>query len=65
VPKTRLAGNAFVPVQRSRALTTYVPPGSVAKGREIVTTGGVMRVGSEVVPRTTACSGPLSERRVL
>src|SRR6185369_1518973 len=37
--------------------TTYVPPGSVAKGREIVTTGGVMRVGSEVVPRTTACSG--------
>jgi hypothetical protein len=23
--------------------TTYAPPGSVAKGREIVTTGGVMR----------------------
>ncbi|HEU5256457.1 MAG TPA: c-type cytochrome [Vicinamibacterales bacterium] len=87
VPKTRLAGNGFVPVERSTALTepiggrvievsnadrnifdgepgnprigwtTYVPPGSVAKGREIVTTGGVMRVGSEIVPRTTACSG--------
>ena len=73
---SNLAGNAFVPLERSRALTepiggriievsnddpnifdgepgnprigwtTYVPPGSVAKGREIVTTGGVMRVGS-------------------
>jgi cytochrome c553 len=87
VPKTRIAGNAFVPLERSRALTeriggrivevsnddrnifdgepgnprvgwtAYVPPGSVAKGREIVTTGGVMRVGRDVVPRTTACSG--------
>lgn len=67
---SNLAGNAFVPLERSRALTepiggriievsnddpnifdgepgnprigwtTYVPPGSVAKGREIVTTGG-------------------------
>lgn len=37
--------------------TACVPPGSIAKGREIVTTGGVMRVGSEVVPRTTACAG--------
>ena len=87
MPKTRIAGNAFVPLERSRALTepvggriievsnddrnifdgepgnprvgwtAYVPPGSVAKGREIVTTGGVMRVGNDVVPRTTACSG--------
>ena len=42
--------------------TAYVPSGSVAKGREIVTTGGVMCVGSDVVTRTTACSachGPI------
>ena len=84
VPKPRIADNAFVPIERSRALTepidgriievsnddrnifqgepgnprvgwtAYVPQGSVAKGREIVTTGGVMRVGGDVVPRTAA-----------
>lgn len=37
--------------------TAYVPVGSVAKGREIVTTGGVMRVGGEAVPKSTAWSG--------
>jgi len=42
------------PGNRRVGWTAYVPQGSVAKGREIVTTGGVMRVGGDVVPRTTA-----------
>lgn len=87
VPKTRIAGNAFVPIERSRALTkpidgriievsndnrnifegepgnprvgwtAYVPQGSVAKGREIVTTGGLMRVEVDVLPGTAASCG--------
>jgi cytochrome c553 len=87
VPKTRINGNAFVPLDRSRTLTepidgriieisnddrnifdgepgsprigwtAYVPRGSVARGRDIVTTGGVMRVGDQVIPKTTACAG--------
>lgn len=87
VPQTRIQGNAFVPLERSRALaepiagriievsdddrnifdgepgsprigwTTYVPVGSIARGRDIVTTGGVMRLGDEVIPKTTACAG--------
>lgn len=87
VPRTRLAGNAFVPLDRPRGLTqpiagriievsnddrnifdgepgnsrvgwtAYVPAGSVAKGREIVTTGGSMRIAGQVAPQTTACGG--------
>ena len=86
VPKTRINGNRFVPLERSRAMvepignriieisnddanifdgepsnprigwTAYVPTGSVAKGRDIVTTGGVMRIADQVVPKTTACA---------
>jgi len=82
-PKALANGNAFVPIERSRALTepiggriievsnddrnifegepgnpgvgwtADVPQGSVAKGRETVTTGGVMRLGGDVVPSTT------------
>jgi len=41
-----------------------VPQRSVAKGRESVTAGGVMRMGGNMVPRTTACSrcAPLAGR---
>ena len=36
----------------------YVPVGSVARGRELVTTGGSLAIGSQVVPgKTTACAG--------
>jgi len=36
----------------------YAPMGSIARGRELVTTGGSMVIGSEVVQgKTTACSG--------
>jgi cytochrome c553 len=36
----------------------YAPIGSVARGRELVTTGGSMVVGNQVVQgKTTACSG--------
>lgn len=87
VPRTRLAGNAFVPLERSRALTepiagriievseddrnifegepgnprvgwtAYVPVGSIARGRDIVRTGGSMRMGDRTQPKTTACAG--------
>jgi cytochrome c553 len=87
VPKTRIGGNAFVPLERSRALTepiagriievsnddrnifdgepgsprigwtAYVPVGSVARGRGLVTTGGTMQVGNQTLPKTTACAG--------
>lgn len=36
----------------------YAPVGSIARGRELVTTGGSMVVGNEVVQgKTTACAG--------
>ena len=36
----------------------YVPPGSIARGKELVTTGGSMVVGNQTVPgKTTACAG--------
>jgi cytochrome c553 len=36
----------------------YVPVGSVARGKELVTTGGTMVVGNETVQgKTTACAG--------
>jgi len=36
----------------------YAPVGSVARGRELVTTGGSMVVGNQIVPgKTTACAG--------
>jgi len=87
VPKTRINGNRFIPLEKARPLnepiagriievsdddrnifdgeppnprvgwTAYVPVGSVAKGRDIVTTGGTMRSGEHVVPKTTACAG--------
>jgi cytochrome c553 len=34
----------------------YVPPGSVAKGKDLVTTGGMRIIGDRIVPgKTTAC----------
>ena len=36
----------------------YVPVGSIAKGKALVTTGGTMTVGRETIPgKTTACAG--------
>jgi cytochrome c553 len=36
----------------------YAPVGSVARGRELVTTGGSMVIGNQIVPgKTTACAG--------
>ena len=39
-------------------LVAYVPVGSVARGKELVTTGGTMVVGNQTVQgKTTACAG--------
>jgi cytochrome c553 len=36
----------------------YAPVGSIARGRELVTTGGSMMVGNQIVQgKTTACAG--------
>ena len=82
VPKTRIAGNLFLPREgerpsrspdgsskcrrtRSRrkryrnphsGFVAYVPPGSIKKGKDLVTTGGMRIVGNEIVQgKTTPC----------
>ncbi len=82
VPKTRIDGNLFLPVEQGRTepiagriievpedqeqsetyrnphsgFVAYVPVGSVAKGRDLVTTGGMRVSGDHIVPgKTTAC----------
>jgi cytochrome c553 len=82
VPKTRIVGNLFLPVEATRSepirgriievpeneeqselvrnprsgFVAYVPPGSVARGQDLVTTGGMRIVGQQVIQgKTTAC----------
>jgi cytochrome c553 len=82
VPKTRIAGNLFLPIEQARSepiagriievpeneeqaesyrnphsgFVAYVPAGSVEKGRDLVTTGGMRIVGDQIVQgKTTAC----------
>ena len=82
VPKTRIAGNLFLPLEQTRTeaidgriiempeneeqaetyrnphsgFVAYVPPGSLAKGKDLVTTGGARIVGSEFIRgKTTPC----------
>jgi hypothetical protein len=35
----------------------YAPPGSIARGRDLVTTGGTTVIGNQQVPKTTVCAG--------
>jgi cytochrome c553 len=82
VPKTRINGNLFLPVEKERTepiagrivevpeneeqaesyrnphsgFVAYVPPGSISKGKDLVTTGGARIVDSEFVPgKATPC----------
>jgi len=82
VPKTRIAGNLFLPVALEKAepiagriiempeneeqaetyrnphsgFVAYVPPGSLAKGKDLVVTGGARIVGNEFIRgKTTPC----------
>ena len=82
VPKTRIAGNLFLPLEQTRTeaidgriiempeneeqaetyrnphsgFVAYVPPGSLAKGKDLVTTGGARIIGSEFIRgKTTPC----------
>jgi cytochrome c553 len=82
VPKTRIAGNLFLPLDLSKTepigprliempeneeqaetyrnphsgFVAYVPMGSIAKGKDLVTTGGARLVNNEFVAgKTTAC----------
>jgi len=82
VPKTRITGNLFVPIEKVKSepiagrlievpedaeqsetlrnphsgFIAYVPPGSIKKGEDLVTTGGMRVVGNEIVPgKTTPC----------
>jgi cytochrome c553 len=82
VPKTRIAGNLFLPVAQARTepitgriiempedveqaealrnsrsgFVAYVPPGSITRGQDLVTTGGMRVVGNEIVQgKTTPC----------
>lgn len=82
VPKTRISGNLFLPLEQSRTepiagriiempeneeqaetyrnphsgFLAYVPPGSIAKGKDLVTTGGARIVGNEFIRgKTTPC----------
>jgi cytochrome c553 len=82
VPKTRIAGNLFLPLAEERTepingriievpedeeqsekyrnphsgFLAYVPAGSIAKGKDLVTTGGMRIVGDRIVQgKTTAC----------
>jgi len=82
VPKTRIAGNLFLPIGTERTepiagriievpedleeaetlrnprsgFIAYVPTGSIEKGRDLVTTGGMRIVGNEIVQgKTTPC----------
>jgi cytochrome c553 len=83
VPKTRIAGNLFLPTALARTepiagriievpeneeqaetyrnphsgFIAYVPVGSVKKGKDLVTMGGMKIVGNQIVQgKTTACS---------
>ena len=82
VPKTRIAGNLFLPVSQEKTepiggqviempeneeqaetyrnphsgFVAYVPPGSINKGKDLVTTGGARVVGKEFIRgKTTPC----------
>lgn len=82
VPKTRIVGNLFLPLEKSRTepiagriievpedeeqtetlrnpragFIAYVPSGSLARGENLVTTGGMSIVGGKIAPgKTTAC----------
>jgi cytochrome c553 len=82
VPKTRIAGNLFLPLEQAKTepiagriiempeneeqaetyrnphsgFVAYVPPGSLAKGKDLVTTGGARIVGNEFIRgKTTPC----------
>ncbi len=82
VPKTRIAGNLFLPLSEDKTepiagriiempeneeqaetyrnphsgFVAYVPPGSLSKGKDLVTTGGARVVGNEFVQgKTTPC----------
>lgn len=83
VPKTRIAGNLFLPIAEEKTepiagrilevpenveqaetyrnphsgFIAYVPVGSVKRGEDLVTTGGMRIVGNEIVQgKTTACT---------
>jgi cytochrome c553 len=82
VPKTRIAGNLFLPIEQAKTepiagriievpeneeqaekyrnphsgFVAYVPVGSIKKGKDLVTTGGMKIVGDQIVQgKTTAC----------
>jgi cytochrome c553 len=82
VPKTRIAGNLYLPVSNQKTepiagriiempeneeqaetyrnphsgFLAYVPPGSIKKGEDLVTTGGARIVGKEFIRgKTTPC----------
>ena len=82
VPKTRISGNLFLPLEPTKTQPTagriiempeneeqaesyrnphsgfvaYVPPGSIEKGKDLVTTGGARVVGKEFIRgKTTPC----------
>jgi cytochrome c553 len=82
VPKTRIAGNLFLPIEQAKTepiagriievpedeeqsetyrnphsgFVAYVPVGSINKGKDLVTTGGMRIVGDQIVQgKTTAC----------
>jgi cytochrome c553 len=90
VPRTRIGGNRFVPLETDRTepiagriievsddrdnlfhgqpanpragWIAYVPVGSIARGEDLVTTGGVQVIGDKVIARKTlectSCHGP-------
>jgi cytochrome c553 len=82
VPKTRIVGNLFLPLEQARTepigsrliempedeeetetyrnphvgFVAYVPPGSLARGKDLVTTGGARTIGTEFIPgKNTPC----------
>jgi cytochrome c553 len=82
VPKTRIVGNLFLPLEQARTepigtriiempedeeltetlrnprvgFVAYVPPGSIARGRDLVMTGGAKVVGNQLVRgKATPC----------
>ena len=82
VPKTRIVGNLFLPVEKIKSepigariievpedeeqtetlrnprvgFVAYVPPGSIARGKDLVTTGGTKIVGNQFIPgKATPC----------
>jgi cytochrome c553 len=82
VPKTRIAGNLFLPIEQAKTepiagriievpeneeqsetyrnphsgFVAYVPVGSIKKGKDLVTMGGMRIVGDQIVQgKTTAC----------